>query len=217
MKLIIWDFDGTLANTKPIIEAGMDYTLRVMGLDPNIKQTWLTYVGLSLEDGAHIVFDNTGINPELVIKTYKTFGHRENEHLIKGFDGIDELLAELSCLGITMAIATSKYRDSLLRQLKMLGWEKYFYPLVTPDDVQIGKPNPESIYKCLSAHNAEPKDAVMIGDTGFDLDMAQRANVASIAVGYGFQSILSMNNYKPIACVNEIFGLREAILTWSQT
>ena len=51
MKLIIWDFDGTLADTRPIIEAGMDHTLEILGLDPGLKAQWLECVGLPVEEG----------------------------------------------------------------------------------------------------------------------------------------------------------------------
>lgn len=216
MKLIIWDFDGTLADTQPFIEAGMDHALKTVGLDSNIKQAWLQHVGLPLKDGARAVFGSMGIEYDLVIKAYQGFNHIENEYLVKGFDGINELLKELKCLNIPMAIASSKNKNPLNRQLKMLGWEHYFYPVVTPNDVQAGKPDPESVYKCLIAHNAKPEDAIVIGDTEFDLEMAQRANVASLAVCYGFQSMKTMGSYNPIAYANNTSDLRDTLLAWSK-
>jgi HAD superfamily hydrolase (TIGR01549 family) len=216
MKLIIWDFDGTLADTRPLIEAGMDHALKIVGLDPNIKQLWLQHVGLPLEEGVHAVFGSMKIKIDSIIDAYQSFNYIENEHLVKGFKGIDQLLEELKHLNISMAIASSKRKKPLERQLKMLGWEHYFYPIITPNDVRFGKPNPESVYKCLLANDAKSENTVVIGDTEFDLDMARQANVASIAVCYGFQSILSMSHYSPIACVDNIVGLRDAILKWGQ-
>jgi HAD superfamily hydrolase (TIGR01509 family) len=217
MKLIIWDFDGTLADTQPLIEAGMDHALKIAGLDPKIKQIWLQHVGLPLQEGARVVFGPMGIEYDLVVKAYHGFNHVEHECLVKGFDGINELLEELRCLKIPMAIASSKNKNPLNRQLKMLGWKHYFDPVVTPNDVQAGKPDPESIYKCLAAHNAKPEDALVIGDTEFDLEMARRANVASLAVCYGFQSMTAMDSYNPIAYVNNTSNLRDVLLAWSKT
>ncbi|NTV75538.1 MAG: HAD hydrolase-like protein, partial [Holophaga sp.] len=51
MKLVIWDFDGTLADTRPIIEAGMDHALKAMGLPGTVREEWLKCVGLPLEEG----------------------------------------------------------------------------------------------------------------------------------------------------------------------
>jgi len=217
MKLIIWDFDGTLADTKPLIEAGMDHTLKTLGLDPKLKETWLQHVGLPIDDGVRIVFCDIGIDYNSIIRTYQNFNHIENEYLIKEFDGISELLRELRHLRIPMAIASSKTKNPLNRQIKMLGWDQYFYPIVTPSDVTAGKPNPDSVKKCLLSHNAKTEDAIVVGDTEFDLEMAQRANVASLAVCYGFQSTKSMDAYNPIAYANNTSDLRYALLEWSNT
>ena len=218
VKLIIWDFDGTLVNTQPIIEAGMQYTINAMGLDPNIKYTWLKYEArFSKMSSIQKTFGPLAVNINQVVKTYVDF-YEQCEQMINSFNGIPELLAELKNLNILMAIATAKRRSLLKRQLKNLKWESYFYPTITPDDVSLGKPNPESVYCCLNANNVKPKDAVMIGDSLHDLDMAQRANVASIAVHHGLhtynQSLSDI--YKPIAHVDNVANLKKVLLSWSQ-
>lgn len=219
VKLIIWDFDDTLVNTQPIIEASMQYTINAMGLDLSIKDTWLKYEARFSEiSSIHKTFGPLAVNIDKVIKTYVYF-YEQCEQLIESFIGIPELLAELKNLNILMAIATAKRRSLLKHQLKNLNWESYFYPTITPDDVSLGKPNPESIYCCLNENNVKPKDAVMIGDSLHDLDMAQRANIASIAVHYGFHTYdqALSDSYKPIAHVNNVANLKKVLLSWSQT
>jgi HAD superfamily hydrolase (TIGR01509 family) len=216
MKLIIWDFDGTLADTRPIIEAGMDHTLEVLGLDPGLKAEWLKCVGLPVEEGIRRTFGALGIGLDQVAKAYRSFRHTEHDHLLKGFKGISELLAELRQAGIPMAIASSKRGEALRRQLKVLGWEGYFDPLVTPDEVQVPKPDPESLRLCLKLHGLEPEDAVMVGDTPYDLDMARRAGVPSVAVGHGFSNQEAMAGYGPIAFAPDTAALRDILLAWSR-
>jgi len=216
MKLIIWDFDGTLADTRPIIEAGMDHTLRALGLDPGIREEWLQCVGLPVEEGIQRTFGPRGFEVAPVLLAYRSFRHQEHESLIKGFDGITELLEELRGLGVPMAIASSKRGVALRRQLKVLGWEGFFDPIITPDEVQAGKPDPESLRLCLAAHGLEPGDAVMVGDTPFDLDMANRAGVPCVAVGHGFSSQEAMAACHPLGYAPDTAALRDILLAWSR-
>ncbi len=216
MKLIIWDFDGTLADTRPIIEAGMDHTLQVLGLDPAIREEWLQCVGLPVEEGIRRTFGPRGFEVAPVLAAYRSFKHTEHESLIKEFDGITALLEELKNLGIPLAIASSKRGVALRRQLKALGWEGLFDPIVTPDEVQAGKPDPESLRLCLAAHGLEPGDAVMVGDAPFDLDMAQRAGVPSVAVGHGFSNEAAMAAFGPLAFAPDTAALRDILLAWSR-
>jgi phosphoglycolate phosphatase-like HAD superfamily hydrolase len=99
--------------------------------------------------------------------------------------------------------------------LKVLGWEGYFDPMVTPDVVQAAKPDPESLRLCLAAHGLRPEEAVMVGDTPFDLDMAQRAGVPSVAVGHGFSNEEAMAAFGPRAYAADTAALRDILLAWS--
>ena len=215
MKLVIWDFDGTLADTRPIIEAGMDHALQVLGLPLSVREEWLKCVGLPVEEGIRRTFGPLGLTLEQVLPAYRTFKHAEHEHLIKGFDGITELLAELHARGLRQAIASSKRGEPLRRQVAALEWEAYFHPLVTPDDVRNAKPDPESIHQILQEVGVAAGDAVMVGDTPFDLDMARRAGVRSLAVGHGFSDQEAMAAFAPAAYAPDVAALRDILLAWS--
>lgn len=216
MRLIIWDFDGTLANTRPVIEAGMDHTLQVLGLDPGLRAEWLTCVGLPVEEGIERTFGHLGLDLRAVADAYRSFKHLEHEHLITGYDGITELLEELRGLGVPMAIASSKRGTPLRRQLKVLGWEGCFDPIITPDEVRLAKPDPESLFLCLAAHHLRPEEAVMVGDTPYDLEMAQRAGMPSVAVGHGFSDEAAMAVYQPLAFAPDVPALRDILVAWSR-
>jgi HAD superfamily hydrolase (TIGR01509 family) len=216
MRLIIWDFDGTLANTRPVIEAGMDHTLQVLGLDPGLRAQWLTTVGLPVDEGIERTFGHLGLDLRAVAEAYRSFKHLEHEHLISGFDGMTELLEELRGLGVPMAIASSKRGTPLRRQLKALGWEGYFDPLVTPDEVRLAKPDPESLFLILAAYRLRPEDAVMVGDTPYDLEMARRAGMPCVAVGHGFAGEADMAEYQPLGFAPDVPALRDILLAWSR-
>lgn len=214
LKLIVWDFDGTLVDSRPLIEAGMSHALRALGLPPEVMAEWLKYVGLPVEEGVRRTFTplGLGLGLEDVLKAYRSFGHADHEELLRAFPGMDALLGDLEARGIPMAIASSKRTHALTRQLERLGWSGRFDPIITPDQVAEGKPHPESLAKCLQAHGLDPEEAVMVGDTPFDMEMAQRAGMPRIAVGHGFYDQASMTPYAPLAFAPDTRALRAALL-----
>ena len=216
MKLIIWDFDGTLVDSRPPIEAGMAHTLDALGLHRIHMQTWLSFVGLPLEDGLRNTFGPLGLDHDKVVKAYRSFPHADHEHLIQPFEGIQELLEELGARGQRMAIVTSKRRIPLLRQMAQWGWEPLFDPIITPDEVQRGKPHPESLERLRSITGLAARDVLMVGDTPFDLDMARVAGVPSLAIGHGFYAQEALAACGPRAYAPDTAALRDILLAWSE-
>ncbi len=214
MQLIVWDFDGTLADSRALIVAGMEHALKGLGLQerPELRQEWLRCVGLPLEEGLQRTFAPLGLDPVDVLKVYRTFDWIANEPLLVPFPGMDALVRELHGLGVKMAIASSKRSVPLRRQVETFGWGACFDPLVTPDDVRVAKPHPESLELCLAAHGLEPHLALMVGDTPFDLEMANRAGVPGIAVGHGFYGREALEACGPLAFAPDVASLRDILL-----
>lgn len=213
MKLIVWDFDGTLADSRPLIEAGMVHALGALGQPRARMAEWLKYVGLPVEEGIRRTFPELEL--DTVLKAYRSFGHADHEHLMKPFDGVSDLLLELKSRGQAMAIATSKRRVPLLRQLEGFGWTGFFDPIVTPDEVRHGKPHPESLDLILKLTGLTADDLLMVGDTPFDLDMAKAAGVPSLAVGHGFYSEPQLAACGPRAYAPDTAALRDILLAWT--
>jgi HAD superfamily hydrolase (TIGR01509 family) len=213
LKLIVWDFDGTLADSRPLIEAGMEHALRGLGLQslPGIRERWLRQIGLPVEEGLKRTFEGMDMDPAEVLKAYRTFDWMAHEHLLHPFPGMSELVHELHGRGVKMAIASSKRTIPLVRQVKAFGWTGCFDPLVTPDDVRLGKPHPESLEICLKAHGLTSDEALMVGDTPFDLEMAQRAGVPGLAVGHGFYGQEALLACDPIAYAPDVAALRDIL------
>ncbi len=216
MRLIIWDFDGTLADSRPLIEAGMRHALAGLG-EPEAKmQEWLKYVGLPVEEGIRRTF---GVEPgpdlDHILAVYRTYPHAENQHLIQPFEGITDLLLELRDRGLAMALATSKRRLPVSRQIAAFGWEGFFDPIVTPDEVRHGKPHPESLHLILQTTGLPAEEALMVGDTTFDLEMAQRASLPSVALGHGFHGPDLLAPWGPRAYAPDVPALRDILFAWS--
>ena len=213
MKLIVWDFDGTLADTRPLIEDGMRFALRALGKPDALMDRWLACVGLPVEDGLRRTFDvNDGPRLDYILRMYRSYDWAGNTHLIQPFTGIKELVAELASKGIAQAIATSKRFKALEPQLKDFGWTSTFHPVVTPESVKHPKPHPESLEICLRSHKLRPEETLMVGDTLYDLDMANDAKVPCVGVAYGFASKEQLASAAPIAIADDVMGLRAILL-----
>ncbi len=215
MKLIAWDFDGTLVDSRPLIEAGMAHALDALGQPRSVMAEWLKYVGLPVEAGIRHTFEPLGLDGPTVLKAYRSFGHAEHEHMMQPFTGIPELLAELKGRGQAMAVVTSKRRVPLLRQMAQWGWEPLFDPIITPDEVTHGKPHPESLQQLQTLTGLAAEEILMVGDTPFDLDMARAAGVPSLAVGHGFYSQEALSACGPRAYAPDTAALRDILLAWS--
>ena len=215
MRLVVWDFDGTLADSRPLIEAGMEFTLGRLGLQDlsGVRDLWMQQVGLPVEEGLRRTFEGVAVEPAEVLKVYRTFDWLGHEHLLQPFPGMSDLVHELHGRGVNMAIASSKRTAALARQVAGFGWADCFSPLVTPDDVRLGKPHPESLEICLQVHGLAPGEAVMVGDTPFDLEMAQRAGVPGIAVGHGFYDREALQACDPLAYASDVPALRDILLS----
>jgi HAD superfamily hydrolase (TIGR01509 family) len=214
LKLIAWDFDGTLMDSRPLIEAGMVYALDALGQPRSVMDEWLKCVGLPVETGIRHTFDPLGLDGDTVLKAYRSFGHVENEHMLRPFEGIPQLLEELRGRGLRMGVATSKRTVPLRRQMARFGWEPYFDPIITPDDVTHGKPHPETLHLMQARTGVGPQDMLMVGDTPFDLDMATAAGVPCVAVGHGFSTQEALAACGPVAYAPDTAALRDILLAW---
>lgn len=208
---LVFDFDGTLVDSRPLIEAGMRHALDRLGLPHAHMEAWLDCVGLPVEIGIQRTFGPLGLTVEDVLPAYRSFGHADHEHLIQPFPGTDALLRELQTAEVPLAIATSKRREPLTRQLRQFGWMDLFDPIVTPDEVTHGKPHPESLELIQRLTGRGPGELLMVGDTSFDLEMARNAGVPSVAVGHGHHAQEVLAAYGPRAYAPDTAALRDIL------
>jgi HAD superfamily hydrolase (TIGR01509 family) len=187
LRLLVFDFDGTLVNTTPLIHRGIDATVEVLGLEPEAAERWRALIGLPLSVQLREVLPpdrRTDEEVERAVALYRS-GQRRLGLQAEPFPGIDELVAELTARKLPLAIASSKGREALSATLERLGWTDLFDPVVTPEDVAQAKPHPESLQKVLARLKVPPESAAYVGDTKFDMEMAVRSGVTAWGAGWG--------------------------------
>jgi phosphoglycolate phosphatase len=186
-KVIIFDFDGTLCDTRSNIIIAFRATMEHLGLDMRNEETCGATIGLTLRDGFKSMypdFDDAKI--DYCVDTYRQiFAERRKELMPDLFPGVKETLEALCKRGYRMTIATSRLTDSLMLFMRHHGIDHYFEYAVGSDSVTHHKPHPEPALKTLREFNIAPSEAIMVGDMPVDIAMAHNAGIRAIGVDYG--------------------------------
>jgi HAD superfamily hydrolase (TIGR01549 family) len=185
IRLIIFDFDGTLINSEPGILESIKLTVDALELPQSAVEQWRQMIGIPLSvQLAKLLPPNRQQEVEHGVETYRNFYRQVGIAHSDPFEGIPELINFLTPR-VSLAIASSKGYEGLSRVLTGLDWLDYFDPIISPISVTHPKPHPESIELALQHYDITPEQAVMIGDTEYDMEMAVRAGVPAWAVGWG--------------------------------
>ncbi|MGE0201867.1 MAG: HAD family hydrolase [Candidatus Melainabacteria bacterium] len=190
--LVVFDFDGTLADTKLGIALATNAMLLAMQLPelpnetiyPLIGMSLRTSVGMLLED-AHPGQAATDAEIDRAVALYSELYPSVSQAHDKLFPGVREGLDQLVMAGVTMAIATSKSSRGIRRMMASLALEGYFQHWVADDMVTRKKPAPEMLDYLLGETGRLPASSLMVGDTSFDIEMGNEAGLVTCAVTYG--------------------------------
>ncbi|WP_203568332.1 HAD family hydrolase [Aestuariimicrobium ganziense] len=207
---VLFDFDGTLANTIPLIVASYRHTIERFGLDPADDITIRSWIGRTLPDMfGELVGDER--EPELT-DAYSAWQQEHVEELLEPFAGIDELLVDLRAAGVRMGVATSRRRPSAERLAAALDLHTHLPVLVTMEDTPVHKPNPAPLLLAAERIGAEPADCVYVGDATVDLGAADAAGMAGIGVTWGAGLSEELRALPSVAVVDTVDELRRLLL-----
>ena len=193
-SLIIFDWDGTLMDSIGLIVTAMHVAAGAQGLtttDDKVK----AIIGLSLMRGIEILFpDITDEQRQTLQADYADY-YIANSHKTPFFPDIELMLQTLIAQGKRLAVATGKKRAGLDRVLTASGSRDYFVSTRCADESG-SKPDPQMLLDVLQETGHSITDAVFIGDSIHDIQMAKALGMTSIAVNYGAATaaVLSAEN-----------------------
>lgn len=193
-KLVIFDVDGTLIDSQGHIVASMAGAYHAIGQAPPARERVLSIVGLSLPVAmARLSPDLEGAQIATLVEAYKdTFGElrRRNDPLAASplYPGArDQLTALSKRTDVLLGVATGKSRRGLDALLETHALTDWFVTTQVADD-HPSKPHPSMLFSALAEAGVTAADAVMIGDTEYDIAMAGAADIASIGVSWGYHA-----------------------------
>lgn len=188
-RLVVFDCDGTLVDGQSAICDAMESAFAAADLPPPERNEIRRIVGLSLPQAiSRLAPDGAPEGHARAIEIYKSnFRSARTEGRLEEplYPGIAELLQRLSANGRMLGVATGKSDRGLFSCLAQHGVSELFHTLQTADH-HPSKPDPAMLQAALQEACVDPHDAVMIGDTIFDISMAVAAGVRAIGVAWGY-------------------------------
>ena len=187
IKLIIFDFDGTLGDTRRNIVTTMQMAIKEMQLPERSESECASTIGLPLAGCFRTLFPD--IQEELISICAETYRRIFNENLKKitpeAFPGVVKTLKTLKEQGITLTIASSRSRNSLMELTHNMGIADYISNLLGADDVKEAKPKPEPVLKTLATMHYDASETLVVGDMAVDILMGANAETKTCGVTWG--------------------------------
>ncbi len=211
-KMIIFDWDGTLMDSLSRIVSCMQAAGNDFGLPALTESEVHEIIGLGLGEAISELY------PQLVPDEIQQFRERYAHHYLRQdqapsqfYDGIVPMLDNLRERPTLLSVATGKSRKGLDRVMNAVSSGHYFHSSRCADETE-SKPSPRMVLELLELHGIAPEEAVVVGDTEFDMAMAQSAGVDRLGVGWGAHRLHRLEKYQPQGCFETVKDLSDWLL-----
>lgn len=209
MKNYIFDFDGTLGDSKKCSVLATQAAYKALDLVVPSDDQIAHYMGIPIE----ISFVEMASEPlddatfEQLLTTFRAYYKQFEQGSLTLFPDVVEVLTTLYTAGKPLFVVSSKSTAVLLRNLQALNIAHFFTAITGADDVSHYKPHPEGILQLVERFNLDKNDTLMIGDAIFDLQMAHAAGVASCGVSWGSHGTEKLAAEHPTYLIHDMKGL----------
>jgi phosphoglycolate phosphatase len=211
VKLAIFDFDGTLVDSRKLIIESHRVVFGEFGFAIPSEDESLSLIGMSLE---LVLLQLAGPDAPVdkMVATYQRLLpllRADAAYAEVPFGGAADLLSTLAEHNdLRLGIATGHVSHAIVPALERFGWHGYFCTVQTADKAP-SKPHPGMVLQALNETNVNAEDAVMIGDTAFDMEMAHAAGVRGVAVSWGYHRPDRLHGAGASCIVNDMCELRD--------
>lgn len=209
VKLVIFDWDGTLFDSVGQIVASLQFAAQQFN-QPLTDADAKSIIGLGLPEVAQRLFPAV---PELHADILRAYSEHYVANSVEDawFEGVSEMLYALKDQRIKLAVATGKSRKGLDRVLKQTNSLELFHATRAASETR-SKPDPLMLAEILAETGIHAHEAIMVGDTSYDLEMALNIVMPSVGVSYGVHTSETLANFNPLSIVNDVSSLHEFLL-----
>jgi len=203
-KLIIFDWDGTLMDSIDKIVLCMQQAAKQQQQVVASKKSVKGIIGLSLLKAVQQLYPLLGLSEQQALVEAYRQQYNLNQHIETPlYPDIKKLLVNLKSQGYTLAVATGKGRNGLNKMLEKSATSKLFSATICADEAH-SKPDPLMLNLLLEKLGIEASQALMVGDSSYDLAMAKNAGMDSLGVSYGVHDANQLSLYDPVAIVDDL-------------
>jgi phosphoglycolate phosphatase len=209
--LIVWDWDGTLADSTGMIADALLNAAAQVGLPTLTSSEASSIIGLGLREAIHALYGDIPAAQAQALATQYSNNYYAGESSIPLFAGAVDTIKTLNKRGFKLAVATGKGRRGLNLALQHCALTHYFHATRTVDEC-FSKPHPQMLHELMEALVVLPERTLMIGDTSYDLQMAKNAGVSAVGVTYGAQKAEQWQHLEPLRQFNNFNSLSAWLL-----
>ena len=210
--VVVFDWDGTLIDSAGKIIACMQQAARDAALVPPADESVRNIIGLGLDIAIERLYpDEAERKRDEVREHYSRNFIAADQIPCAFFPGVTDGLASLQARGARLAVATGKSRKGLARVLENLGMEAFFAATRCADETA-SKPDPLMLQELCEEFGIRPDEAIMVGDTEYDLEMARRIAMPSVGVSYGAHAVERLTRWQPLQVI-DAFAELDGVLT----
>ena len=209
--LIVWDWDGTLADSTGMITRAIIKAAEQAGLPALSPEAASSIIGLGLRESIETLYPGIASEQARVLAIQYNVNYFAGESEIPLFAGAADTIKTLNRRGYKLAVATGKSRRGLNLALEHTQLRNYFHATRTVDEC-FSKPHPQMLDELMDDLVALPERTLMIGDTSYDLQMAKNAGVHAVGVSYGAQKADAWQGLNPIQQFDTFGALSQWLL-----
>jgi phosphatidylglycerol:prolipoprotein diacylglycerol transferase len=217
--VLLFDFDGTLGDTEPLIIESMKHTIKHFRPEVQIsRDDEISFLGPTLNTILARYLTESEI--EEGIKIYRENNKELHPQLIKPMPNAVELIRDLKAEGYTLGIVSSKKKEMVEYGAQLIGLENQFDVIMGYDEVKQHKPSPEGIFNACKALGIDHDNCVYIGDTSTDIIASNNAGIYSIAYLTHPERRDAIMDAKPNATVEDLLEIKEILKrnqTWTRS
>jgi len=194
VNTLLFDLDGTLIDTNELIITSFLHTLNHYYPDQYKREDVLKFMGPPLFDTFNEIDKE---RTEEMIATYREHNLAHHDQLVTEFDGVFETIKILHDKGYKLGIVTTKMRGTVNMGLKLTKLDRFFDVVVTLDDVEHAKPDPEPVNKALDLLHSSPEEAIMVGDNHHDILAGKNAGTVTAGVAWTIKGKEHLATFNP--------------------
>ncbi|HET8802541.1 MAG TPA: HAD-IA family hydrolase [Marinobacter sp.] len=211
VKVVIFDWDGTLVDSVDHIADSLHQAATELGYPALEREAYRDIIGLGMVEALEKLYPGIShVEMSAIRERYARYFFSKVTTPQNVFVGMAEVLADLRGAGRGCSVATGKSRRGLETALVSSGLGPHFDITRCADETR-SKPDPTMLEEIIRFYGIEASEAVMIGDTRYDLDMAQRIGMPSIGVEWGVHQREVLADYAPHAIVDTVPELRRVL------
>lgn len=212
-KVIIFDWDGTLMDSDKRIVSCLKAAASCVGLPLLSDDAYRHIIGLSLPTALRQLYPQISHWQHTALDAvYRWQWMEANETPMTAFAGLTTLLTTLKTAGYQLAIATGKSRPGLTMALAEAD-VAHFFDITKSGEETACKPDPLMLTEILQSLSLTADQALMVGDSVFDLAMAQAIHMPAVAMTHGVHDAMALSAYQPLALFDCLSDLQQWLLS----